>query len=45
MTRYEFLTLLYLLDEILDDEDFEKANKKALKVIRKAIKEAESKQN
>jgi hypothetical protein len=45
VTRYEFLTLLYLLDEILDDEDYEKSNRKALKVIKKAIHEAESKQN
>jgi hypothetical protein len=43
MTRYEFLTLLYLLKEILDDDDHEKAHRKALKVINKAITEAESK--
>jgi hypothetical protein len=42
MTRLEVLTLFYSLESVLNDEDSKKAHERALKLIRKLIKEAES---
>ena len=43
MTKLEILTVLYSLEELLKVEDPMAANQKALRVIEKVIKEAESK--
>jgi len=42
MTKLEILTVLYSLEELLEFDDHEMANQKALKVIKKVIKEAEA---
>ena len=42
MTRYEILTVLYSLEELLEDDDIKKANTKALNVVKKVIAEAEA---
>jgi hypothetical protein len=42
MTKYEVLTVMYSLEELLKIEDKNIAAQKALNVISKVIKEAES---
>ncbi|GHU55313.1 hypothetical protein AGMMS49975_16950 [Clostridia bacterium] len=42
MTRNETLLFLYSLEAVLDDTDTEKANKKALEVIRRTISQSET---
>ena len=43
MTKLEILTVLYSLEELLELEDQKIANEKALRVVKKVIKEAEAK--
>jgi hypothetical protein len=42
MTRYEILTVLYSLEELLKIEDKKVANEKALNVVTRVLKEAEA---
>jgi len=42
MTKLEILTVLYSLEELLEFDDHKAANEKALRVIKKVIKEAEA---
>ena len=43
MTKLEILTVLYSLEELLELSDHKTANEKALRVVKKVIKEAETK--